>query len=162
MTTRYQKYSRTKKGLARRLYRDQKARSRRRGDSMPAYTSDDLYLWLISQVNFDKVYSNWVDSGYKTDLAPSVDRLNDYVGYTFDNIQLTTWGENNRKGYADRVSGKNTKLSKTIIQMDSSGNIINTFYSCRQMARETGFSRCHILNRSLSNLPAYGYIWEYK
>jgi hypothetical protein len=47
--------------------------------------------------NFYELYNNWIDSGYKKSDKPSVDRIDDYKGYSFDNIQLMTWKENNKK-----------------------------------------------------------------
>ena len=38
-----------------------------------------------------------------------VDRLNDYKGYSFDNIQLMTWQENKDKGHRDCLNGINNK-----------------------------------------------------
>ena len=87
-------YKRTIDGLISRIYYSQKGSSKRREHNPPTYSKEQLHVWMTSQVNFNNLYINWVASGYKKDLVPSVDRLDDYKGYSFDNIQLMTWREN--------------------------------------------------------------------
>jgi len=87
-------YGRTKVGLIHQLYRHQKANSNRRNHDLPSYSSKELIEWVLSHPNFDELYNNWVESGYKKKLKPSIDRLNNDIGYTFNNIQLVTWEEN--------------------------------------------------------------------
>lgn len=45
---------------------------------------------------------NWEDSGYNTYLAPSLGRINEREGYSFDNLKLVTWVENLNSGFKDR------------------------------------------------------------
>ena len=51
---------------------------------------------------------------------------------------MVTWEENNNKGYLDRKSGINNKLSKAVVKMDLNGNEIKEYYSMRQAARDIG------------------------
>jgi hypothetical protein len=82
-------YYRSVKGLIKSIFRTQKKASKIRGHKPPAYTFEELYNWILSQSHFKKLYDRWVESGYKKDLRPSIDRLDDSKGYSFDNIQLS-------------------------------------------------------------------------
>lgn len=79
------------------IYSDQRKRSVSRGYDMPNYTKSELKKWIKSQPRFKEIWLAWFESGFKTMLKPSCDRLDDYVGYRFDNLQLVTFEENLRK-----------------------------------------------------------------
>jgi hypothetical protein len=53
----------------------------------------------MSRDNFKDMHTKWIESNMESSLKPSVDRINPLKPYTKDNIQLMTWGENDRKGY---------------------------------------------------------------
>lgn len=78
-------------------YRDQKYHSRTRGHGLPKYTEVELLDWFLKQPHLVKLTQAWINSGFKKNLRPSVDRLNDKIGYALDNIQLMTWNENRAK-----------------------------------------------------------------
>ena len=101
---------------ARRMYADQKKSSKVRGHAPPMYSSDEFLQWCLSKDSYRKLHKEWANSGYKKNLSPSADRINDYEGYSFDNIQLMTWGENNAKHYKDRVDGVNNKVNKICLK----------------------------------------------
>ena len=94
----FKEYGKTKKGLIYNIYFDQKRNSLKRGHTPPDYTLGELREWCLSQPNFGQVFNNWVSSNYNRDKRPSIDRLCDSIGYSFNNIRITTWEENNRKG----------------------------------------------------------------
>lgn len=89
--------SRPKK-LASRIYNQQKRSSIRRRHPLPDYDRKWLTAWLTSRDNFKDIHTKWIESGMESSLRPSVDRINPLKPYTKDNIQLMTWGENNKKG----------------------------------------------------------------
>lgn len=156
-------HRRSKNGLVLKIYNSQKLSSKKRNYPQPKYTIKELEVWLFSQENFDELYKKWIDSGYQRLLVPSVDRLNDYKGYSFDNIRLVTWGENNKKGLEDRKSGINKKGCKTIIQCDLSGNVIKEFFSSGEAERKTGVKNSNISCCCNHKRPsAGGYIWKFK
>ena len=86
------------KRLASRIYSAQKRVSIRRGHPLPDYDALWLTEWLMSRDNFKDMHTKWIESDMKSDLRPSVDRINPLKPYTKDNIQLMTWGENDKKG----------------------------------------------------------------
>jgi len=138
------KHLRTKQGVITGIYYSQVARSKLKGLALPKYTLEQLRAWMFTQPNFEELYNNWKKSGYEKDLVPSVDRIDDYKGYSFDNIQLTTWEENNRKGYSDRKNGINNKISKVVIQYDLNGNKLKKYHSVREAGRRTGINHRNI------------------
>ena len=79
---------------------------------MPDYDRKWLTAWLISRDNFKDMHTKWIESNMESSLKPSVDRINPLKPYTKDNIQLVTWGENDKKG-------KNTD---SIIRKDHESN----------------------------------------
>lgn len=93
---------RTQRGLSFKIYYNQVKSCKRRNMDLPTYTKEELYEWLINDINFEELYKNWVQSDFSTKLVPSVDRLDNKLSYTFNNIQLVTWEENNRLGRSNR------------------------------------------------------------
>jgi len=97
----YRKRYRTKELLPQKIYSSQKSSSKKRGHKQPSYTLEQLKEWLYSQELFHSLYNNWEESNYDINLQPSIDRINDEIGYQFDNIQLMTVIENRNKGILD-------------------------------------------------------------
>jgi len=151
--------------LPTRIYHHQVETSKKREHKLPAYTREQLKEWLLSQDKYHTIHSQWADSGYKKELTPSVDRLDDYKGYRFDNIQITTWEDNNLKGRSDIYSGKNTKYSKAVLQLDCFGEIIKEYKSIAIAARENNLHLTAIsaVCRGVeSNYTAGGFVWKFK
>ena len=120
-------------------------------------------IWMIKQDNFVELFNNWKLSGYESRLKPSGDRLDDYKPYTFDNLQLITWGENSDKMHRDVKSGKNSKKSKACEQFTLDGVFIAEWVSLKEAARNNvatsaGISQCC---KGLTKQSG-GYIWKYK
>lgn len=96
-----------KKGVIRVIYKTQRRNSTVRKMPMPTYTKEELNKWLYKN-DFKKLYDRWVESGYDKNLKPSIDRLEDFKPYTFDNIKLGTWQENKNHQYEDIINGVGT------------------------------------------------------
>lgn len=140
-------YQRTKRGFVTRLYANQIKGSKGRTYGLPKYTKEELFIWLEEQKNYNKLRKNWEASNFDKMLTPSVDRINDHIGYNLDNIQLMTWEENQKKGNEDIKSGKTMKQNKPVAQYDLSGNLISIYHSGRHASRitnifQTAISAC--------------------
>lgn len=86
-------YDFTYKGVIRVLYKTQKRHQKLRGHGDMPYTKNELKIWLEDN-GFKESFEFWKKSGYINELKPSIDRLDDFKGYDFDNIRLVTWKEN--------------------------------------------------------------------
>jgi len=159
------KYYKTKVGVITRIYGGQRHRSKKRGHEMPLYSKKELSDWLFSKDLFHILFSKWENSGYDIYAKPSVDRLDDKKGYSFDNIQLMTWGENKDKSNRDRREGKlNSKTShKSVLQYTKDGKFIAEYISGCEAGRQLGISQSYI---SLCCRGKYksvgGYKWKFK
>lgn len=159
-------FFRTKDGLAVGIYNRQKQTSKHRNHLPPFYIKQELKDWLFSQDLFHKLYKNWVKFGYNKWLIPSVDRKNDNLPYSFDNIQLMTWKQNKDKSHEDTRSGKlihGAKPHKPVLQYDKQGNFIAEYVSGSQAERETGIGQSRISATCRNKQKtAGGYKWNFK
>ena len=105
------------------MYAKQKNRSKSRNHENPLYTRKELYDWCVNQELFHELYKEWEDSGYDTHLVPTVDRLDDSLPYSFDNIQLLNWIDNS------------SKSARKVICYDLEDNIVCEYSSTREAAR---------------------------
>jgi len=65
---------------------------------------EDFVTWAEHDATYKELFDNWVVSGYKRPLVPTVDRVDDKslaeggLGYVLGNIQWLTYSENTLKG----------------------------------------------------------------
>ena len=157
------------------IYAAMKKRNRNKFGLELCFSLEEFQNWVSQnyQEEFHKMFSDYVKSGFDKAICPSIDRIDDYKGYSFDNMQLLTWEENNKKG---RECQKNKKscaevatkyCSKTVIQFDTNMNFIREYKSAHEVERETGFranliARACRRNRDGFRCVSKGYIWFYK
>ena len=133
------------------------------------FTKDEFKKWLDDNYKTEirRMLTEYKNSNYIKGLCPSVDRIDDYKSYTFDNMQLITWKENNDKG---RISLKNKKQcsemakrfwSKKVTQKALDGNVIATFNSTHAVERLLGYDSSLIARACRLNKVSKGYRWEY-
>jgi hypothetical protein len=122
-------YRHTLNGFLRNVYDHQRRSSKKRRHQPPAYTFKELSRWFVSQPNWEDLWLKWENSNYLKDLRPSIDRLDDSKGYSFDNIRLITWREN----YMKEIEKQKVKVN----QYDLEGNYIKTFESIHDADRHT-------------------------
>jgi hypothetical protein len=148
------KYQRSLKGFLHKLYNTQKKNSKARGHKPPAYTFDELKNWVIKQPNFKYLWKQWKNSGHNIDLIPSIDRLDDGKGYSFDNIRLVTWRENSLK--------ESMKRRKRVNQYSLEGKYIKTWDSMTDVAKNVNtFSSSIILACKGVYSSSRGFLWRY-
>jgi hypothetical protein len=128
------------------LYNSQITHSKTRGHPAPNYSFEELLAWVDLQPNTHSVWDAYVASGYKTKLKPSLDRLDDYQGYSLTNIQLTTWGENKAKYCAHAKAGINTKNCRPVSAYSLDGQLHQTFHSTIEASRQVGGNTSGIIN----------------
>jgi len=155
-------FQRTLKGKLGLAHSHQVEKSKRRGHKPPNYTRKEFIDRYINNKDYLTLYNNWVKSDYNNLLSPSFDRLDDYKPYTFDNLQMITWGENNKKANSDRRNGINNKISKAVIGTHIKTSEQIEFYSAKEAGRN-GFNDSHIIQCCKGNIRQHlGYFWEYK
>ena len=137
-------YKKTKKGLIARIYSGQRLRSRVRNHPQPDYSLPELRNWVFAQPNFEPLFDGWVSSGYEKYSRPSCDRLDDYKAYTFENLRLVTWGENDQKGNDDMKNGINNKGCAPVKQFTKEGLYLCIFPSISIAGRVTNICRTSI------------------
>lgn len=115
-----------------------------RGHSLPTYDKYWLYYFCMEQLLFHELYDNWVNSGYVTELKPSVDRIIESEPYTQENIQLMTFEENRNKGHMAVVNGILQRSTTPIEQYSLSGILINTFPSIAVASKLLSIKQCQI------------------
>lgn len=155
-------YYKTLPGLIARIYNGEIQASKQRGHHLPAYSKQELANWLYLQ-GLNNLFTIWVKSNYDKNLSPSVDRINSTEGYTFNNIRLVTWKENNDAAYEERKTCKRvTRQCKKVEQLSLTGESIATYLSQAHAARVTGFCRTNINHTCQGHREAaHGFIWRY-
>ena len=143
------------KGWLTARYHHMKSVSKKRGHHAPKFTKAELSSWL--KINYpeeiEALFFAWKDSGYCRDRSPSLDRLDDSKGYSFDNIQLVDWEENCRRGHVS--------LSIPVIQKTKDGEIKNHYKSITEAANVLGIHNTHIgsvVNGKRKSCG--GFLWE--
>lgn len=163
MVKKSQKYQKTIDGVISTSYNRQKYFSKMRGMCQPKYTKQELEVYLKNNLFFQAIYDKWVASGYDKWLRPSVDRVNDFLPYSLDNILVTTWRENFKKQNQDCKSGTGTAglRCRAVIQTTLDGVFVAEFHSISDAKRQTGITG---IDSPLAdpNKTAGGYRWIYK
>ena len=155
-------HKRTKVGLVSKIYASQRYNSKQRGYSQPTYSLYELREWLFSQKKFHMLFNNWKRLDYQKDYIPSVDRINDYIGYTMDNIQIMTWVENRNKHDYDVICGVNNKYNKKVRQYYKDGEFIMEYHSISEASRICGVDKANISSScAKKRKTAGGFIWIY-
>lgn len=157
-----EKYRKTKLGLSAIILKHQRLSSKRRNHPPPKYDIYQFRNWLFNQELFHVLFEQWEKSGYKYELTPSVDRINNYLSYTFENIQLMTWIENRNKSHEDEKNGILFTGHKKVAQYTLSGKKINEFISISDAGRKTGCDFRHISAVCLGKEKTHlGFIWRF-
>lgn len=164
-------WNRSRKGVVCRLWHKHNARSATRGHSKPSYTREWLYDFVLNHPNFESLYAEWVASGYEKMLSPSIDRIDDRIGYTKENIRLVTFGENmehawdasrkielDNKGWQSGLMGGH----RAVKQYDLYGNFIAEFISINEACRSTGSSDSKVTAACKGNRITHNkFQWRY-
>lgn len=142
-------WRKTKRGLITNLFHKMKSRN--------TVMFDLAFLHSFAECKkFDRLYNEWVNSGYVKQLKPSIDRIRNKGVYSVDNIQWLTWAENRFK---QRMERKHRSLP---VNQLLNGIVVNTYKSQKDVIMKTGLSQSN-LSMTLNGKRALcgGYKWEY-
>lgn len=165
-------YYRSKEGKLAHTFQTQRLRCKEKGWALPEYTREEFIAWGMSLPEYHSIFDAWVFSGFAKHLSPSVDRLDDYKTYSFSNIRMVPWHQNNDKGRHWQVIGKNTKNCLAVDQLTMGGDFIKRFHSIKAASRELKIDDSKISavcrgipikkgNRTSLPISAGGFKWRY-
>jgi hypothetical protein len=153
-------YGKTEKGVLRVIYKTQKRHNALRGHGSLPYTKEDLSKWMNAN-GFKKLYTDWVISNYKKDNKPSVDRINDFMGYSLSNITLVTWRDNREKQCKDILLGRGTsgRRCKKIQSFTPDRRVNCQYVSLNSAKRTVGYCMFYAVKNKTKDKD--GLYWEY-
>ncbi len=91
------------------MFHTQQRRSRKHAYKFVSYTQAQLLEFVLGHREAYEIHDAWVQSGFIKNLKLSVDRKDATKGYSLDNIQIMTWGENNLKGRTENRTKKSKR-----------------------------------------------------
>jgi hypothetical protein len=135
-----------------RIYNNQRSNSKLRGHDMPSYNLEEFRVWARADKRFNKIFKEWVASGFEPNKVPSFDRFDNDEGYSFCNISCTTWEENRAGGGRKRIP----------VLCKANGVLMSVYDSAKSAAKAVN---CHSTEitatcRGRRKLTR-GYEWEY-
>lgn len=161
-------YNKSIKGLVRRIYHHQVRNCSTRNHPLPTYSIKELTTWCLASSTFVKLYDNWVNSNYCSELTPSLDRLNNSVSYTFSNIEPVTWKENKKraaKAISDNILPNTGLLNDghvEVTQFSLEGKELTTFISVVAAAKSVNGVHQGVSDACREKKSTYKqYIWMY-
>jgi len=132
------RWTKSESGVVTTAWHHQVKHSITRGHTPPQYTKEELADWMLNHPSWNRLYSDFVDSGYERDVRPSVDRLNNNYGYSFDNIRLVTFRENYMTYLSDKKTGIETSDCKAIVKLTKQGDFVAEYFSVAEALRQHG------------------------
>lgn len=143
-------WRKTKRGLVTNLYNKMKSRH--------PIDFDLLFLHEFAQhKKFNRLFDEWVRSGYQKNFKPSIDRINHHLPYLKTNIQWLSWGDNRHKQTMERRCRKGSVLQLL------DGVVIAVHKSQREAVAKTGFSQGNISSVLNGHRPVVGgYTFKYQ
>ena len=154
-------YDFSPKGVFRVIYKTQKRHQKLRGHGELPYTKEQLVAWMVGN-GFYSLFDRWVESDYKKHLKPSVDRVNDLNGYSFDNVRLGTW-QDNREHQANDIRlgvGTSGKRCKPLLKMNDDMVVICEYVSFNAAKRDCGYHMEYAIKNKVKCKA--GFYWKYK
>ena len=126
----------------------------------------ELEKWIIdTQYDvFVKLFKDYVDCKYDTDLVPSIDRLDNTKGYSFENMQVITWKNNKEKDWQSKEHQDTTHMTKTTKRQVARklNNEIKYYESISQASKENNISTSIICECCQGKRKTgKGYRWYY-
>lgn len=148
-----QGYRKTPKGVLTNMYEHMRRRH------AVEFTLSEFHDRFLNDTKFNRLYDEWVGSGYSTQLKPSLDRIDCRKPYTERNTSMITWKENRFKQAA--LDGKRGR-KPAVLQIDGDV-VIRRFQSQRHAVKELGIPQGN-LSSVLNNrrMFAHGFKFRYE
>lgn len=151
------KYRKTPKGVLTNMYHHQKTRNKLKGFGEMGYTLEWFQDAFLNNDKYNRMFEEWVKSGYSKAKKPTIDRINNKKGYKKDNIQLLAWADNRFKQTMERRCRKGKVLQKL------NGEVVKVWKSQREIWRTLNVQQS-MISMALTGKckTAYGFEWEYE
>lgn len=144
------RFRKTKRGVVTNLYSKMKSRH-------PVGFDLEWLHDFAECKRFDRIFNEWVKSGYRKEFKPTIDRILNKKGYEKKNVQWLTWSENRYKQTMERRCRKGP-----VIQMQGD-KVIKVHKSQRQAVIDTGIAQSGIsMCLCEARHTAGGYNWIYE
>ena len=152
-------YNKTFDGLTLNMYGHHNERSKLRNHPLPTYTLQELREWVRAQPGRAEMFKSWSNSNYDINLTPSIDRLDENLGYIFSNMKLVTWQENNSKEHQRKARNESGR-GRSVTQLKD-GIVVGIYASAKEaadntLAHQSGIVKCLLGKRKTSG----GYSWR--
>lgn len=110
-----------------------KRRTKRKG-FQTIIDKSEFETFARNSTKFKKLFNIWKTSNYPLSLTPTVDRIDNNVGYTKENIQFLSYRDNQSKGSVETKVGKH-KLGKPVIVKNNITGTVVEFVSGLQASQ---------------------------
>lgn len=77
-----------------------------RYEGLPILDRQEFYEWALSNHDYLRIHSAWVESGHRLGLCPTVDRVDNSKGYVLSNMRWLTFKENSDLGRLSNTRGR--------------------------------------------------------
>lgn len=161
-------YRHSYKGHVKTIYKHQIRNCISRKHPLPTYTEQELYDWYIAKEEHLTLHEAWKNSNYHIQLTPSVDRLDNSLSYTLENIELVTWSENKARAYKQLRTGVllNPTLfnngHRAIVKYSLDGVRLCEYFSIAEACRATGIDHRGISDACKGKRVVFhGFRWAY-
>lgn len=137
-------------------------KSKRRGDPLPAFSKDDLRKWLYKNGLREK-WIVYIESGLDKNKRPSINRIDDYGRYEFENMELIEWRDNhlmgvNSKKHHERTAQHNKKYRLKCFIFSKDGRMIREcpdYYDAAEYLNVHYVSVSRAVNKKRKTLKGY-------
>jgi hypothetical protein len=102
-------------------------------------TREKFYEFARNSPELKILHEAWIESGYKLKLAPSVDRIDNNLGYVSGNIQFITQSENSKKGHVENPPRPRSIKCKLV-----KGDEVFYFESQQEASRFLGLNKATV------------------
>lgn len=123
-------------------YKNQISNSKSRSAPRPEYSFEEFETWSkMEGSGFPVLWRAFKRSGFRSDLLPSLDRVDSLGDYTWDNVEWVTWKENRRRQAEDREKGKGSSglQCQPCYRLEADGSY-QTFISIAEAKRKTNIN----------------------
>ena len=120
------------------------------------FSLNEFHKKFLNDKKFLRLYREWIKSGKDKWKKPSIDRINNKKHYSFNNIQIITWGENRYKQKMERRSRKGK-----VVQFFN-GKPIAIFKSQKEVSKKLNISQGNLsehMNGKRKHCNGYVFKW---